>query len=421
MRNALPAPTAAGGGGGGGACGWACGWGGAAAGAAAGTGGTLGAAAAGGAAGGAKGTWKAAAAAAGGGGAGAGGAGCGSGLTAAAKTCGACCWSWLSPTRPPPPGAPAGAGGAWWCCWPPACCGCCGCCCCWTAAAAAAAAAASVGSIRPFQARVGEGKDHLLRVASTQGTREDTWGSSRGRESPLAPGIGLCGCSWAEIGLSPALGPLRSRQRSFSPFAAVALASLSSLPARDQRDVEVKSRKRRGTWRGIGGKRECQRGKKRGQLRDTKGGDLSLATPPHGRTHALQPSQATLVQAGQAGMLLLQTEPNKGSRRGDPEGHARRHRRMAKGTGEGQGGSMDRMNPLSGRQVAQDGPDEPGRETSLAGSGVNDWPPKGKRGRRGKWRGKWAEWGRDILPRYSRGFPGAIGAGLGRPGWLGTG
>ena len=195
MRNALPAPTAAGGGGGGGACGWACGWGGAAAGAAAGTGGTLGAAAAGGAAGGAKGTWKAAAAAAGGGGAGAGGAGCGSGLTAAAKTCGACCWSWLSPTRPPPPGAPAGAGGAWWCCWPPACCGCCGCCCCWTAAAAAAAAAASVGSIRPFQARVGEGKDHLLRVASTQGTREDTWGSSRGRESPLAPGRGLCGCS----------------------------------------------------------------------------------------------------------------------------------------------------------------------------------------------------------------------------------
>ncbi len=321
MRNALPAPTAAGGGGGGGACGWACGWGGAAAGAAAGTGGTLGAAAAGGAAGGAKGTWKAAAAAAGGGGAGAGGAGCGSGLTAAAKTCGACCWSWLSPTRPPPPGAPAGAGGAWWCCWPPACCGCCGCCCCWTAAAAAAAAAASVGSIRPFQARVGEGKDHLLRVASTQGTRKDTWGSSRGRESPLAPGIGLCGCSWAEIGLSPALGPLRRRQRSFSPFAAVALASLSSLPARDQpRDVEVKSRKRRGTWRGIRGKRECQRGKKRGQLRDTKG-DLSLATPPQGTPHTLQPAKPPQCRLARRGCCCCRTkDPAGGTRRGTPGG-----------------------------------------------------------------------------------------------------
>ena len=347
LRNALPAPTAAGGGGGGGACGWACGWGGAAAGAAAGTGGTLGAAAAGGAAGGAKGTWKAAAAAAGGGGAGAGGAGCGSGLTAAAKTCGACCWSWLSPTRPPPPGAPAGAGGAWWCCWPPACCGCCGCCCCWTAAAAAAAAAASVGSIRPFQARVGEGKDHLLRMASTQGTREDTWGSSRGRESPLAPGRGLCGCSCGRDWTFSRPGSPSTSSEVLFPFCGSG-PGFTFLASCKRPKGEVKSRKRRGNLEGHRGKERVPKGE---ETRPAEGHQrrrsLSCDTTTRHAAHT-PASQATPVQAGQAGMLLLQTEPNKGSRRGDPEGHARRHRRMTKGTGEGQGGPMDRMNPFSG-------------------------------------------------------------------------
>ena len=173
----------------------------------------------------------------------------------------------------------------------------------------------------------------------------------------------------------------------------------------------------KGNLEGHKGKERVPKGEETRPAEGHQRRSLSCDTTTRHAAHT-PTSQATPVQAGQAGMLLL---PNKGSRRGDPEGHARRHRRMAKDSGKGHGGPMDRMNPFSGRQVTQGGPGEPERETSLAGSGVNDWPPKGKRGRRGKLRGKWAEWGRDILPRYPRGLPGAIGAGLGRPGWLGTG
>ena len=141
---------------------------------------------------------------------------------------------------------------------------------------------------------------------------------------------------------------------------------------------EVKSRKRRGNLEGHKGKERVPKGEETRPAEGLQRRSLSCDTTTRypARTHTLQPSQATPVQAGQAGMLLL---PNKGSRRGDPEGHARRHRRMAKDSGKGHGGPMDRMNPFSGRQVTQGGPGEPERETSLAGSGVNDWPPKGKR------------------------------------------